>query len=378
MAYFLRIKIGNMGIHIKMKVFKAIISVFVILCFSVGTHPKKLPKGLLSPSFEKTGIIAPKLIFERSRSKQGESYVGIRDITVDENSAIYAFDYRDYNIKKYDADGNPLMTFGGTGEEEGKFQQLTGIRVVQGRIYAVGFTGLSLFDYKGKFLKKRPYEQEVKVEHPAIFNDGKFVGSQILAEERKTALILRSNDGKELYRLASYEISEFFPGIKDGEDFFLDDTYVRAYCYAISPDGDILWAASDTLRINRFRKGKSSLFIEEAATAVPFPDELRNPLLKRQARTKPPLFAYVPDRYQIIHHLLCDSDGNVWVYVKSRERTGFLRYSKEGKFEGVYEVQADFDPMKAIVRTFNNCIYFVVNERDGVKVYSAELPDRIL
>ncbi len=55
-----------------------------------------------------------------------------------------------------------------------------------------------------------------------------------------------------------------------------------------------------------------------------------------------------------------------------------MRYSKEGKFEGVYEVQADFDPMKAIVRTFNNCIYFVVNERDGVKVYSAELPDRIL
>jgi hypothetical protein len=343
----------------------------------MGIPSINFPKDLLSPPFEKTGIIAPKVILERSRSKEGESYVGIRDITVDENSAIYAFDYKNYNIKKYDKQGNSLFTFGGTGEEEGKFHQLTGIRAVEGRIYAVGFTGLSLFDYKGKFLKKRPYEKEVKVELPAIFNDGKFVGSQILAEERKTALILCSNDGKELYRLASYEISEFFPGIKDGEAFFLDDTYVRAYCYAISPDGNILWAASDTLRINRFRKGESSLFIEEAVTAVPFPDELRNPLLKRQARTKPPLFAYVPDRYQIIHHLLCDSDGNVWVYVKSRERIGFLRYSKEGKYKGAYAVMADFDPMKAIVRIFNNCIYFVVNERDRVRVYSAELPDPI-
>ncbi|UCE22770.1 MAG: hypothetical protein JSV46_11340, partial [Candidatus Aminicenantes bacterium] len=122
MAYFLRIKIGNMGIHIKMKVFKAIISVFVILCFSVGTHPKRLPKNLFSPSFEKTGIIAPKVILERSRSKEGESYVGIRDITVDKNSDIYAFDYKNYNIKKYDKQGNSLFTFGGTGEEEGKFQ----------------------------------------------------------------------------------------------------------------------------------------------------------------------------------------------------------------------------------------------------------------
>lgn len=360
-----------------MKTSNAIISVFVILYFNVGIHPKCLPEDLHSPSLEKTGIIAPKVILERSRSEEGKSYVGIRDITVDKNSAIYAFDYSNYIIKKYDSEGNPLFTFGGAGEEEGKFHQLTGIRAVEGRILAVDFIGLLLFNYEGKFLEKRSYVREVRVEHPAIFEDGKFVGSQILAEERKIALILRAADGKELSRLASYEISEFFPGIKDGEKFFLDDTYVRTYCYAISPDGDILWSASDTLRINRFREGESSLFIEEAATAVPFPDELRTPLLERQSRTKPPLFAYVPDRYQIIHHLLCDPEGGVWVYVKSRERTGFLRYSKEGKYEGVYAVKMDFDPMKAIVRIFNGCMYFVVNERDRVRIYSAELPDRI-
>ena len=63
----------------------------------------------------------------------------------------------------------------------------------------------------------------------------------------------------------------------------------------------------------------------------------------------------------------------MWVYIKSRERTGFLHYSKEGHFEAVYEVEANFDMMNAIVRIFNGQMYFVVNERDGVKVYSASL-----
>lgn len=62
------------------------------------------------------------------------------------------------------------------------------------------------------------------------------------------------------------------------------------------------------------------------------------------------------------------------MYVKSRERAGFLRNSKQGKLEGVYEVDADFDMMKAIVRIFNDIMYFVVNERERVKIYSAKLP----
>ena len=240
-----------------------------------------------------------------------------------------------------------------------------------GRILAVDAIGLSLFDYGGNFLEKVSYGKEVMSEFPAIFDDGRFVGKQILADEQKIALIYRAADGEELSRLDFYEISEFFPGIKKGERFFLDDTYVRAYRYTISPDGDIIWAASDALRIYRYHKGKSSLVIEDKATAVTFPDELRKPLLERQARTKPPLFSYVPDRYQIIHHLLCGPEGDVWAYVKSRERTGFLHYSKAGKFEAFYEVEADFDMTNAVVRLFNDQFYFVVNEKERVKVYSA-------
>lgn len=367
MGHLKRIKFWNLGIPI-----------FILLCFSTGIHPKSPPKGRLRPSLETTGIITPKLILERSKMEEGKSYVGIRDITVDESSALYAFDYMNYDIQKYDKEGKPLLAFGGKGNEEGKFSHLAGIKAKASRLLAVDFSGLSLFDYEGNFLNQHPYEKEVKVEHPAIFDDGRFVGSHILAEELKTALILRDTDGKELSRLASYEIREFFPDIKDGEDFYLDDTYARAYRYTISPAGDILWAASDAFEIYRFSKGESRLFIEEKVTAVPFPDELRKPLLDRQSRINPPFFSYVPDKYPIVYHLLCDPDGDVWVYTRSRERTGFLRYSKQGKLLGVYAVESDFDMMQAIVRIFNGSIYFLVDERNGVKVYSADLPERII
>ena len=62
------------------------------------------------------------------------------------------------------------------------------------------------------------------------------------------------------------------------------------------------------------------------------------------------------------------------MYVKSQERTGFLHFSKTGKLDAFYEVKADFDMMNVIVRIFNGQMYFVINERDGVKVYSASLP----
>ncbi|MCJ7581618.1 MAG: hypothetical protein MUP98_13910 [Candidatus Aminicenantes bacterium] len=352
-----------------MKIHKTIISVFALFCFSAGTPAK----DFLRHSPENTLIITPKLLLERLRSEEGESYVGIRDITVDENSAVYAFDYMNYEIKKYDKEGKLLLTFGGTGEEDGKFNHLTDIRAVKGRILAVDSIGLSVFDYEGNFMKKEPYAKEALTDLPAIFDDGRFVGTEILADELKTALIYHAVDGKELDRLAFYEINEFFPAIKKGDDFFLDDTYVRAYDYAVLPEGDILWAASDVLKIYRYSQGESSVFITETDAAVPFPDELRKPLLERQARTNPPLFSYVPDKYQMIHHLLCGPQGDIWVYVKTKERTGFLHYSKTGNFEAEYEVKGDFEVTNAIVRIFNSRMYFVVNERDGVKVSSASL-----
>ena len=86
---------------------------------------------------------------------------------------------------------------------------------------------------------------------------------------------------------------------------------------------------------------------------------------------------YVPDYYQIIFHLLVNEDGDIWIYLKSLEKTGFLRYSAQGNLKGFYMVEADFDITDAdhILRIHNNRMYFLVKGRKSLKIYTAELPD---
>ena len=99
-------------------------------------------------------------------------------------------------------------------------------------------------------------------------------------------------------------------------------------------------------------------------------------MLEKKAKIKPPLFMYVPDYYQLVYHLLVGPEGDIWIYLKSQEKTGFLRYSENGSLKGFYTVDADFDITEAdqIVRIHKNRMYFLVKGRKALKVYAADLP----
>ena len=212
-------------------------------------------------------------------------------------------------------------------------------------------------------------------DHPAIFIDGSFVGLQILPDELKTVLTYRSAEGEEVDRLAFYDLQEFFPEIKTGDDFFLNNVYARSYCYTFNSQGDILWAASDDFKIQQYSQGESHSVLTGDYTPVPFPENEKEALQAQKDKLKPPLFLYVPDKYHLIHHLLVGPGGDIWVYIKSLEKTGFLRYSSRGQEKGFYSVNSDFDMTKAIVRIFHNQIYFLIGERGSAQVYMAEIPE---
>ena len=294
----------------------------------------------------------------------------IRDIAVALDGSIFTFDYDEYKIKKFDGTGRLLLEFGGTGTGNGQFTHLTGLRALAGRLLAVDSVGLLTFDLDGRFLSKIPFAEEVTPDFSAAFADGRYIGYQIVAPELKAVLTLRSPQGRELDRLAAYDLKEFFPELKAGEDFFLSDEYTRNYLYAINPEGDVLWAASDALRVHLYRGGESWLVLAEDLTPVPFPGDERARLLRKKAAVKPPLYVYVPDRYPLLRHLAVGPDGDLWVYVQSLEKTGFLRFSKDGKAKGFVAVEADFDVGGAVVRVFDGWMYFIV----GKELYAARLP----
>jgi hypothetical protein len=327
-----------------------------------------------------SGILKPELFFQTREDVPEYSFPSARDMVFDSEDSFYIFDYFDNTIKKYDSNGKHLKTFGGKGQGDGEFSHLTGIRIVGDQLLAVDSVGLLSFNLDGHFLTKKSFAEEVLTEYPAIFDEGDYVGQQIHAAELKVILTFRSSQGEELDRLALYDIKEFFPEIKQGEDFFLSSEHARSYRYTLDQKEDILWAASDEFKIYRYHEGEgnSIVVISEDYSPVPFPAEEKKALLEKKAKVKPPLFLYVPDVYQLIFHLLVGPEGDIWIYLKSMEKTGFLRYSAQGSLKGFYTVDADFDVTEAdhIVRIHKNRMYFLVKGRKSLKIYAADLPDQ--
>ncbi len=326
-----------------------------------------------------TESIVPQIFFQARKGEDAYLFRGPRDMTIDKNGALYIFDYDGYAIKKYDRRGNHVLSFGGEGREPGRFTHLTNIRAVGDRLCAVDSTGLDRFSLSGEFISRRPFKEEILTDHPAILDDGSFVGVQILAGELRKVLSFRTEDGEEVVRLASHDLRQLYPGIEPGEDFFLSEGHAPTYCYAIGANGDILWADSREFKIHRYHDGSSTVVISEDLTPEAFPGEERLALEEQRAKLSPPLFLYVPDNYQLVYHLLAGPRGEIWIYVKSRERTGFLRYSAGGQLIGHYLVEAPFNPIlpDILVRIFDGTLYFFVKERGTpLAIYAADLPHR--
>jgi hypothetical protein len=323
-----------------------------------------------------SGTLWPELFFQTKENDPDYFFQMARDITFDSEGSFYIFEYLDNTIKKYDSKGKHMITFGGKGQDAGEFTHLTGIRSVGNQLLAVDSVGLLSFSTDGDFLNKKSFSEEVLTEYPAIYESGNYVGQQIHADELKVILTFRSSQGDELDRLASYDIKEFFPEIKKEEDFFLSSEHTRSYRYVIDENKDILWAASDEFKIYQYREGESTVVISEEYSPIPFPPDEKDALLEKKAKIKPPLYLYVPDNFQLIFHLLVNTDGDIWINLKSTEKTGFLRYSPEGSPRGFYTVEADFDITKEdhTIRIFNNRMYFLVKGRKSLKIYAADLP----
>jgi len=115
------------------------------------------------------------------------------------------------------------------------------------------------------------------------------------------------------------------------------------------------------------------VLFEAPATPVPFPDDEIAALEERQANLDAPLYMNVPSQYQVIHHLIVAESGDVWLYIKTQERTGLLRLSAAGKETGFFTVEAEFDLLEARVTLANGPMYFMSPGREETAIYSVVL-----
>jgi hypothetical protein len=318
-----------------------------------------------------TGTLSPQLAFRIS----GETgLTAARDLTVDREGNVYVFDYGDYVIRKFSPDGLQLAAFGGAGEEPERFQHLMTIQAYGDSLLALDEGSLSVFNFSGKFRSQQPFADTVVCDLPSVHPDGRWAAEWIIEETADQALTYRSADGREQARLASYPLSGLFPGLRAGEMFFIKRIQAPFYLYDFLPDGRLVWMTSDHLRVHVHQEDQDEVLFESEATPIPFPAEEIAALEERQASLDPPLFMNVPQHYQTIHHLFVDGSGNIWLYLMSHERTGFLRLSPRGRESGFFTVEAKIDLLSARIAEANGRLYFLVSGREETAIFSVGLP----
>lgn len=323
------------------------------------------------PDLPSTGILEAGLLF------QAELSGGARDFTVDADGNLYIFDYRDYWIRKFAPSGEQLTVFGGSTADSGMFKHLTDIEVEGSRLLALDSAARFTFNLEGDLLDKVFFPAGVVCGHPVVYSDGRFVGEWIVEEECRVVLTSRTADGRELERLQSYDVRDFIPEIESGEPFFLSMNQMRSYRYDFLRDGRIVWAASDEFKIMVHSKSGSEELISREYTPVPFPPDQIEDLRRRKETLPPPLYVHVPEQYRLIHHLTVGTDGDIWIYVQSLEKTGFLRFNREGEERAFYSVRASFDPgaEDVMVGQYGDNLYFMVPGPDRVAIYAADIRD---
>jgi len=297
-----------------------------------------------------------------------------RDLTVDDFGNVVVFDYRDYLIRKYTPSGDVLATLGGPESEAGGFRHLMAIRALGDSLLALDAGSLSVFDASGQLRTTRALSDTIICDLPRIHTSGEYAGEWIVEETAEKTLTYRDADGQQLSKIAGYALGEFFPGIQPGGMFFIKPTQLRSYVYDFLPDGRLVWAVSDEMRVFVAGNRNDDPLFSSDWQPLPFPAAEIQAMQEQQADLSPPLFMNVPEYYQLIQHLLVDENGDIWMYVTSVERTGFVHLSDKGVEEGFHTVEADFDLLSVRVTAAHGRLYFMVGGQDGTSIYVADRP----
>lgn len=317
------------------------------------------------------------------------------EMAVDDEGYIYLLDRLDGIIRKYDTEGKLILKFGRNGIGPGEIASLSEITFAgNGKLvtYNMAYKIVNEFSKNGRFIKSN--RKEGKTFSPIFLKD-----NAVLYYESKWIengknynsffsyrLILE--DKKGLHTLKTYTDEKYRkPLVKINTKLFQDNrTYCERFLYTADSQNTIYYALSDDYKIWRYKTGKNELLIDERLTPLPFDDkkmldDIKKEEQMRQKHLGAKYIIAVPKFHQIIYKITVDEKDNIWVYVKSREYEGLLKYSPDGRFLNYYpiglSVKEILSPVSGIpiFISKNNIYIYKYNTETGVEVYLAKIKE---
>lgn len=265
-------------------------------------------------------------------------FSSVMDIALDDQGNLYVCDYREGNIKKFDAAGAFLGTIGRPGQGPGEFGNPNNIEWSKGRLYVQELTNMrvSILDGNGHFVKSAPIDMfggnwwEMRA-----LPDGRFlvqkekVDRQDLTAPQDMMIDLYSADLEFIKTVYRHEVRRN-KYITEPRRTNVPIPFAASVYWGVDPDGKVIigYSGRYELEIHDPDKGKTSSFshsytpIEVTAkdkelhfqgmvTTVGGPGGI----VSRQAGAPDHIVRNTEfPRYKpAYHNIKIDAEGNIWV-----------------------------------------------------------------
>lgn len=295
-----------------------------------------------------------------------------RDIAFDKDDSVYILDAKEYCIYKFDIHGKLISSFGKRGNGPGEMKFPMSIAIKESDLFLFDVAPLiNKYNLAGQFLSSSPKEYKF-VQGIKAFPEKFFIGTEYNGDELSVSFGRYDWSGKITNLIDKIDYKHYFTKKQLDASRSLMDGYVENLTYNITNKGEILYARTNKYEIRKYIDGKGIVIIKEEHKAKKIPNS--NGVEAKVRNTKSgPVLSLKGDSFSLVNSLMTDAKDNIWFATTSEDRTGFVKYSPEGKFQTFYKV-APSNNMGGNFYISRDYIYFIYMSPEKIEIYRGAIP----
>lgn len=295
-----------------------------------------------------------------------------RDMAFDKDDSVYILDRRENTIYKFDVKGKFISSIGKKGNGPGEMQFPMNIAIKEDYLFLFDIAPLiKKYNLAGQFISSTPKEYKF-VQEIKAFPEKFFLGTEYNGDELSVSFRKYDWSGKITNIIDKIDYKHYFTKKQLDMSKSLMSMEIEHFTYNITNKGDILYARSDKYEIMKYIDGKSKAIIKEDHKAKKRPN--MNGVEAKVKNTKSgPVLSLEGDSYSLVGNLMTDAQDNIWFATTSEDRTGFIKYSPEGKFQTFYKVTPSIN-MGINFFMSRDYIYYIYMSDEKIEVYRGAIP----
>lgn len=294
------------------------------------------------------------------------------DMAFDKEGSVYILDGEECSILKFSGSGEFINSIKIDEKRPGKFC-LGSIATKDEKLYYISdWIFIYTYDTTGKLLDSegKKFTDSIQKAYPEEF----IIGDRYDSETNSELLMRWDWSGRETDVIDQISYEKYLKFSKARTNRAILAKNVDTHAYDFNSKREIIYGKTNEYEVYRWIDGKKEQIIKEKYTVKLLPNEKREKgrLEKRNGWSD---FYISNHYYPKIRNIMIDKEDNIWFFITSVERTGFMKYSNKGGFLAFYEI----DPWYLFEYTkfymSDNYIYCIERDSVGLKLLRAVIPE---